>query len=256
MDYRRFFGQQVRRLRTEDGKTQEWIGRQARYSDRAIGLVESGERPPSEQLAAFYDELYGMRGLFIALGHEARRDTSGLTDWAAHEQAADYVRTYVTGLIPGLLQTPDYARAVFTMLTPYADIEEDVRIRLGRQAVLKRARVRAVIEEVALECVVRDRDTHIAQLGHLLDLPENVRVQVVPTAAGLHPGKAGPLTILRFDDGRRTLARAEGRSKGEFVDDPRAVARYEEEYDAVIEAALPVDDSAEFIEAVMKELYL
>ena len=254
MDYRRFFGQQVRRLRTEDGTTQEWIGRQARYSDRAIGMVESGERPPSEHLAGFFDELFGMRGVLTELGREARGDTSGFKDWAAREQAANYIRSYDLAFVPGLLQTPDYARAVFTMLTPYADIDEDVRIRLGRQAVLRRARVRALIEEVALERVVRDADTQIEQLAHLLAQPENVTVQVVPTTAGLHPGLAGPLTILRFDDGDRTLVRAEGR--GEFVDEPREAARFEETYDAIAAAALPIHDSAEFIEAVMKELYL
>lgn len=256
MDYRRFFGQQVRRLRTEDGRTQEWIGTRARYSDRAIGMVESGERPPSEHLAGFYDELFGTRGVLAELGREARGDTSGFKDWAGREQAADYIRTYESDLIPGLLQTADYARAVFTTLTPHADIDEDVRVRLGRQAVLERARVRALVEEVALERVVHDRETQVEQLAHLRALPAHVTVQVVPTAAGLHPGVAGPLTILRFDGGDRTLARAEGRSPGEFIDEPREVARFEETYDAIAAVALPVHDSAEFIEAVMKELYL
>jgi transcriptional regulator with XRE-family HTH domain len=255
MDYRRFFGKQVRRLRTEDGQTQEWIGQRARYSDRAVGMVESGERPPSEHLAAYYDELYGMRGVLVELGNEARRDTSGFDDWVAREQAADYIRTYETGLIPGLLQTPDYARAVIKMLTPYADIDEAVRTRIGRQGVLKRARVRALVEEAALERAF-DIETQAEQLAHLLAQPEDVAVQVVPTAAGMHPGVVGPMTILHYDDGGSPIIRTDGRRRAEFIDHPREVARIEEEYDAILSAALPVGDSAEFIEAVMKELYL
>lgn len=243
----------MRRLRDENGDTQDTIGKESRYTDRMIGKVEQGQRAPSESLAAFLDERYDAHGILIDLGAFARADASGFPDWMEREQAATDIRTYEISCIPGLLQTAGYARALIEARTPWLDVEEQVQMRLSRQAVLARANVRAVIEQSAIERIIGDRDTQYEQLMHLLTLPSNVAVQVVPTMAGLHPGVDGPFTLLRFDSGR-PLARADSRGKGEVFDDLATVHRMEQDFDAIIAAAMSPEDSAEYIAAVVEEL--
>ena len=253
MDFRTAFGQIVRRLRAEHNETQEQIGEKARYSDRAIGMVEQGLRPPSEALSRFYDEHYELNGVLVDLGTYARDDASGFRDWVNREQAACGIRTYEMAFIPGLIQTPEYARTLIDALTPWLDLEEQVQLRLSRQSVLQRAQVRAVIEQSAIERVIGSPDVQFDQLTRLLALPRNVTVQVMPTAAGLHPGIAGQLTILSFENGR-PLVRTDSRGEGEVFDNPRAVIREERAFDAIIAAAMPPDQSAEYIAAVIEEL--
>jgi len=253
LDFRTAFGQIVRRLRAEHDETQEQIGEKARYSDRAIGMVEQGLRPPSEALAQFYDAHYKQNGVLIDLGTFARDDSSGFRDWVQREQTASRIRTYEMGFIPGLLQTADYARTLIDALTPWLDLEEQVQLRLHRQAVLQRAEVRAIIEQSAIERIIGGPDVHLAQLARLLALPKNVSVQVMPTMAGLHPGIAGQLTILSFENGR-PLVRTDSRGEGEVFDNRRAVLREERAFDGIIAAAMPPDQSAEYISAVIEEL--
>lgn len=258
MDVRRFFGQHARRLRIEDGHTHQWIGEQVRYSDDAISKMESGERPPPEGVPEFLDELYCTRGLLTALGHEARIDAAGFPDWVEQELKATDIRTYDPRLIPGLLQTEPYARAVIKTFSPWADadrIADAVQRRMARQVVLERAMVRVVIEEAALERVVGDPRVQARQLTHMLTLPDTVAVHIVPTSAGLHPGHDGPLTILRFaPQKRRTLARTESRSRGIVIDDALAVARAERAFDEIVATALPRDRSAEWIQGLIEKL--
>lgn len=253
MNLRVIFGHIVRQLREKHSETQEEIGRLARYSDRAIGMVESGVRAPSEQLCAFYDEHYNMQGVLIELGAAARADSTGFPSLVEREQVASDIRVYEMRLIPGLLQTEDYARAVIAALTPWLDLEEEVQLRLSRRAVLQRAEVRAVIEQAVIERVICDPEIHLEQLAHLLTLPKNVSVQVAPTMAGLHGGLSGPLTILDFDKGSSLIC-GEGRGPSEIVDNPLEVRRAERAYNAIVAAAMSEDQSAEYIAAVMEEL--
>lgn len=253
MDFRTAFGQIARRLRAEHDETQERIGREARYSDRAIGLVEQGLRAPSEDLCRFYDDHYALKGVMTDLGGYARADSSGFRDWVEREQAACDIRTYEPAAVPGLLQTTDYARTLINRLTPWLDMEEQVQMRLARQAVLKRAEVRAVIEQSAVERVVGTVEIQFEQLAHLLTLTETTTVQVIPTAAGHHPGLLGQLTILGFERGQ-ALVRADSRGDGDIFDTPSDVRRAERAFDGIIAAAMSPEQSAEYIAAVMEEL--
>lgn len=253
MDFRTAFGQIARRLRAENNETQERLGREARYSDRAIGMVEQGLRAPSEDLCRFYDEHYALKGVMTDLGGYARADSSGFRDWVDREQAASDIRTYEMGFVPGLLQTADYARTLIEALTPWLDTEEQVEMRLARQTVLRHAQMRAIIEQSVLERVIGAPAIQFEQLAHLLTLPSNVTVQVMPTMAGPHPGLSGPLMIVGFDKGH-PLVRADGRGDGEVFDNPKDVRRVERAFDAIIAAAMSPEQSADYIAAVMEEL--
>jgi hypothetical protein len=121
------------------------------------------------------------------------------------EESASLIRTYEVQYIPGLLQTPDYTRAVMAGRSVFdADMDRRVQIRQERQKVLVREqdppRLWAVVDEAALRRPVGSRENMRQQLAYLLEMMErpNVTVQVLPFQSGAHAAEAGAFTILRF----------------------------------------------------------
>src|SRR6266851_1853334 len=123
------------------------------------------------------------------------------------EQAASIIRCYEVQFIPGLLQTPDYARAVFALgrrNAPQREIERRLELRMRRQDVLHRREpphLWAVIDEAALRRPIGGAQVMRAQLRHLIaaDMP-HVTIQVVPFRLGGHPAVGGPVTVLRLPE--------------------------------------------------------
>src|SRR5690606_15672544 len=119
------------------------------------------------------------------------------------EQAAGKIRTYEAHLVPGLLQTPDYARAVLALGSDDADTDRRVAVRRRRQDILRRTDppiVWAVIDEAALHRPVGGSRVHLEQIAQLIgysDLP-NGAVQVLPYSAGEHAAAGSSFSILRF----------------------------------------------------------
>ncbi len=128
--------------------------------------------------------------------------------FVALEAEAAGKRAWEKGFIPGLLQTEDYARAVIAAGPDDLDpgrVERLVRVRMERKKALHRPaplRLHAVIGEAVLACPAGGRDVMAAQLRHLADAAAepNVTVQVLPFAAGAHPGLSGSFTILEYPD--------------------------------------------------------
>src|SRR5690606_12426660 len=119
------------------------------------------------------------------------------------EQAATKIRTYEAHLVPGLLQTPEYARAVVTLGYEDADTDRRVAVRQRRQEILHRSDppfVSAVIDEAALHRPVGGPEVHRAQMRHLVELAQllNVTIQVVPYSSGEHAAAGSSFSILRF----------------------------------------------------------
>jgi len=112
-----FFGAELRRIRNEAGLSQEQLGQRIGYSGTLIGKVEIGERAPSEDLAGRCDAALDTKGLLPRIYDLARRWDGGYPSWFAEwvesERRATMLRTWEPLLIPGLLQTPDYARTLF-----------------------------------------------------------------------------------------------------------------------------------------------
>lgn len=253
MDARALFAQEFAHQRKTAGLTQAVVADRAGWSIKTIQAVEQRRCPPSPGLGAAADAMFGLNGTLERAEAFARSGASPFDDFVEREQAATRIRTYDLRLVPGLLQTADYARAVIARLTPWLDVDEEVTIRIRRQRVLDRARVRAVVDESALYRVAGRRQVQRAQLAHLLDAGSRVAIQVMPLDAALHPGLTGPLTILSCVD-EPGVACAEGRGIGELIDAPEDVARAATAYDAIVAAALPEDVSAEMITAIMEDL--
>jgi transcriptional regulator with XRE-family HTH domain len=155
------------------------------------------------------------------------------------EAGAAWEQTYQDAFIPGLLQTPEYARAVISSAAPFlrsADLPRLVQLRADRQQRLTAAdfRLTAVINEAALHRWVGGREIMYAQLRHLLDVQHNatVEVLVLPYEAGEHPAQGQSFTLLTFPE----------HSSG-FLEKAHEIRQHTSVFGAVISKALNPDDS-------------
>ncbi|GAA5092189.1 helix-turn-helix domain-containing protein [Nocardia iowensis] len=211
-------GGQLRRLREAKGITREAAGDAIRGSHAKISRLELGRTGFKERDIRDLLTLYGVdeaeeRERFLDLARQANepgwwhRYSDLLPQWFGTylglEQAASKIRTYEAHLVPGLLQTPEYARAVVALGYEDADTDRRVQVRQRRQEILHRSDppiVWAVIDEAALHRPVGGPRVHREQMEHLMRLAKlpNVTVQVLPYSAGEHAAAGSSFSILRF----------------------------------------------------------
>ncbi|WKU04204.1 helix-turn-helix transcriptional regulator [Micromonospora sp. HUAS LYJ1] len=235
---------QLRRQRALAGWNQEELGRRTNYSASTISAVETGTRAMDLPFATRADEVLETGGLFVSLlGMAARnRQPSWFKPWLEAERFAQQLRYFNPTLVPGLLQTANYARAVlrFDDTRPEDEVEEQVGFRMERQEILTKARppqVVAVIDESAL----RRRDAIMGeQLAHLLKMAElpHIHVHVIPADAGLHVGLSGPLALARSADGN-WVGHLENQLAGLVVDGEDGMATLLARWEIVRGVALP-----------------
>ena len=216
-------GAQLRRLRTERGISREQAGEAIRASEWKIHRLENGQVSFKDRDITDLLRYYGVTdpaqvdGL-VALAREANEPgwwqpyNDLLPQWFRAyvdlESAAALIRTYEGQLVPGLLQTEDYTRAVLQgahLDEPEEEVERRVALRMARQALLTRAdgpRLWAVVDEAALRRPVGGREVMRAQLERLVEATKlpNVTLQVLPFGAGAHPAMVGAFSVLRFGD--------------------------------------------------------
>ncbi|MFI6169541.1 helix-turn-helix domain-containing protein [Nocardia sp. NPDC051052] len=211
-------GGQLRRLREAKGITREAAGDAIRGSHAKISRLELGRTGFKERDIRDLLSLYGVndtdeRERFLDLARQANepgwwhRYSDLLPQWFGTylglEQAASKIRTYEAHLVPGLLQTPEYARAVVALGYEDADTDRRVQVRQRRQEILHRSDppiVWAVIDEAALHRPVGGPRVHREQMEHLIQLAAlpTVTVQVLPYSAGEHAAAGSSFSILRF----------------------------------------------------------
>lgn len=211
-------GGQLRDLRVKRGITREAAGDHIRGSHAKISRLELGRTGFKERDIRDLLTLYGVtdaeeRQRFLDLARQANepgwwhRYSDLLPSWFGTylglEQAASKIRTYEAHLVPGLLQTTEYARAVMSLGYEDADMDRRVQVRIRRQEVLHRAdppTIWAIIDEAALHRPVGGPRVHREQMEHLVELAQlpNVTVQVLPYSAGEHAAAGSSFSILRF----------------------------------------------------------
>lgn len=177
------------------------------------------------------------------------------------EQAATTIRQFELALVPGLLQTSDYARALATATNSGASIETAegfVAARMIRQRVIKReepAEFHAVLAEAVLRCPVGGRRTMRNQLEHLAELTAepNVSIQVVPLAAGAHAGMEGAFSLLTLPGLANDVGYVEGQMGAVYLESLDDVRRCTMRFAAVSALALSTADSLKLIESVLDE---
>lgn len=268
---RAFFGSELRRLRDVAGLTQAELGQQVYISGSYIGQMEVGARWPSkrEQVEAF-DKILNADGHLIRVWELAERSPEYpdyFADQAKRELDATKIEHYSASVVLGLLQTRDYAKALFRAAGPYRSTPEvdemaDARYQrgtgiLGTGEEPASAQMWEILDEAALRRPVGGPKTMRAQLIHLIELMKTHRIvlQVLPFSAGAHALAGGSVTIMQFAE-LPTVAYVEGAQAGQVLTDRAEVQRARQRYDLVRAAALSPEASLAFIESVLKEYAL
>ncbi len=177
------------------------------------------------------------------------------------EAKATRVQNYEALVVPGLLQTAEYARAIIQGIAPTiteAELDNLVAARMARQAVLTRARAPqffAVVDEGAMRRPIGEPGVMHRQLHHLLGAAEqpHVTLRVVPLAAGAHAGLRGPFVILEFAE-EPALVHVENQSTGLFLEEEADLAAYRLALGNILHAALAPAATAELIAQIATEL--
>lgn len=267
---RAFFGSEFRRLREAAGLTQSELGKRLYITGSYVGLFETGARwPKRKQDVEHMDAVLDTDGHLTRVWELAMR-TPHFPDYFQHqvrnERQAAKIEDYSATLVFGLLQTPDYARAVFRAGAHFLtdeEIERRTAARMSRAAVLSAkddgagARVWAIMHEAVLRTPVGGPEVMRVQLRHLRQLIDTHRVviQVLPFSAGAHALAAGSVTVMELRD-QPTVAYVEGPYAGQVLTDPATVRNVRQAYDLVRAAALSPEDSADLIETIMKDYRL
>ncbi|MEV6378540.1 helix-turn-helix transcriptional regulator [Streptomyces sp. NPDC051773] len=230
------FGARVRRLRTAAGLTQAELGDRTHVVSTRITQIEraSGAKPTLE-LARALDAALGADDLLVELWPYVYREA--FPDWSRkfmeYSARAVAIRQYAAHVVPGLLQTEDYARAVLRVgrtLSSEEQLEERVALRMGRQERLgtpDRPELWAVLDEAVLRRPVGGREVMGEQLTRLLGTTAepHITMQVLPFDQGEHDALGGSLTVLTMPDGSE-IAYTEGAHYGQLIEDPDQVREF------------------------------
>ncbi|MCZ4511805.1 helix-turn-helix transcriptional regulator [Streptomyces sp. ActVer] len=259
---RALLGAELRHAREATGLSQEELGQSLFVSGSFIGQLEAGTRRVQPDMASKLDDILGTNGFFERNCKAVNRSKypDHFAEAAEAEAIAGAIREYAPLLIPGLLQTEAYARAVFRAYRPTA--KEDVIDGLVA-ARLERARLLddptdpllwAVLDEAVLRRKVGSAAVMAEVLHRVAALIREHRiiVQVLPFGAGAHASMTGAFKLMDFEDAP-TLAFVEGPSTGHLEDDPATVARHQLTHDLLKGTALSPQESLALIESVAQD---
>ncbi|MFI1375055.1 helix-turn-helix domain-containing protein [Streptomyces longwoodensis] len=272
---RRRLGQELRRLREIKGMTAEEVAERLLVSQSKISRLENGRRSISQRdvrdLCGVYevedqrivDSLMQMakdsrqQGWWHAFGDVPYSVYIGL------ETDAASLRVYDPQVVPGLLQTRQYAEALIAGALPetaQAEVEKRVQVRMRRQERISSTdnplRLWTVLDEAALRRVVGNKELMRAQLEFLVEQSQlpHVTVQVIPFEMGAHPGLNGQYAILEFPDAAdSSVVYIEGVTSDLYLEKPNDVQKYSVMYEHLRAQALNVEQSRQFIADAAKQ---
>jgi len=263
-----FFGGALRRARMAAGMSQEHCGRELGYSGDLVGKIETGERSPTPDFARHCDRVFPhLDELFARLLKLARRWQGPIPqwfqDWLTAEQEALALRFWAPLVMPGLLQTADYARALLRVWPSSRaedvpdDLEELVSARIERQVILDRAKppeLLVVLDEMVLHRRIGSPKTMYDQLAHVAEMAgrPTVTVQVVPAEVGAHAGLLGAFAIADFD-GKPSTLYLDTAVEGFTVEKPARVRKATLAFDRLRAEALPRGASLDLIMKVAEQ---
>ena len=259
------FGAELRYYRTRAGLSQKDLASQANVSHDVISKIETGERPPAEDFPPRLDAGPDLdtRGALTRLwnhlkkGHK-QRAYGWFQPWADIESEATILRWYEPLVVPGLLQTEDYARAILSARPDgnLSDLDDQVAVRLARQAVLDQPdapQLWCVLDEAVLHRAIGGPKVMRSQLYHLAEAAEHPKttIQVIPSG-GAHAGLLGGFIIADLD-GRPPTAYLETAAEGQVTDSPSVINHVALSFDRIRAEALPRAASRDLIRKVAEE---
>jgi transcriptional regulator with XRE-family HTH domain len=270
---RRRFGAELRRLREGAGLTIERVAEALECSHSKVSRIETGQVSASPRDVRDMLELYRVdaarREALLQVAREARQRgwwqkyvdvPDGVPAYVSLEAAATSIDVYMPLVVPALLQTAEYARAVIRGVRPDLpdpELARRVELRMSRQAILEQDRppaLRVLLDETVLRRPVGDQEVMAAQLEKLLraaDLPA-VTLQVVPIEAGAHAGIDGPFTIFGFPvPAERDVVALDSAADALYLESPEDLDRYRRVFELLRPVALAPEASTAFITGLL-----
>ncbi|MCX4527414.1 MULTISPECIES: helix-turn-helix transcriptional regulator [unclassified Streptomyces] len=255
-------GRQLKAWREAAGMRVAEFGARIQYGEDQVRKVEAGKRIPRPEYLDRSDEVLGAGGKISAMRTDLEqvRYPKRVRDLAKMEAQAVEIGTYNNHNIHGLLQTEEYARALFEMARPVQtpeEVDRGVAARMARRSIFNRSPAPAlsfVQEEVTLRRTIGGTMVLRRQLEHLLGVTQlpGIEFQVMPTALEDHGGMGGRIQVLKFGDGS-AVGRSDGAFYGRPVSDPKQLRILELRYGIIRAQALTPRESRAFIEELLGE---
>lgn len=271
----RRLGLMLRKMREHSGMTLEQVAERMECSQSKISRIETGHNSVNTRDVRDLLGIYGVSGPdaddLIAMARAARQRgwwhpyTNVLVSaYVGLETDTREIRTYEHQVVPGLLQTPEYAKAMWQAARPDLndeDISTRVRVRMERQSLVHRQEnpvsFKAVLDEAVLSRPIGGDAVMRAQLWRLHNAAttmRNVTIQVLPFEAGAHAAVDGTFAILDFSEPTDArMVYAENATGGLFLDKVEELNTYETIFDQVRKQALDEEQSALLIERLAEE---
>ncbi|MGP3981419.1 helix-turn-helix domain-containing protein [Streptomyces sp. KR80] len=254
-----FFGAELRLRRELAGLSQTELAKEVHCAPSLLSKIESAKRVPKDDLAVAFDAALGTDGFFARLWPVVIKNAypAWFRPYIELEEQATGLQWFENQLVPGLLQTEDYARAVLKSGRPDC-LEQLLFARMHRQRILTRddpPQLWTILDETLLRRSIGGPGVMRAQLGRLLEAAEIPRiiVQVVPFNVEEHPSLRASFNTLSFAEGPDVLLE-HGLYEDYLLGEPEAVAEANRTYDLLRAVALPPRESTDLIASVMKEL--
>ncbi|GAA3088931.1 transcriptional regulator [Streptosporangium carneum] len=262
---------ELSRLREDSGLTRVQVAERIGSTDTTLWRYETGLTRPRPSDVSVLTEVYGVTGeardSLIQMAREARQRgwwhrhrqalKPGFDSYIGLEAEASVVRTYEPLVVPGLMQTEPYARAVIeatAMTQAPSEVDEKVSVRISRQQLLHGPgdpiQLVALLDEAVLRRQIGGRAVMREQLEHLVDLGKlpNVEIRVIPFSAGAHAAMDGKFCLLSFPEPEDPdLVYLEQATSGLMPEDPEEVRRYTLMFGSLSALALGAEASATFI---------
>jgi transcriptional regulator with XRE-family HTH domain len=257
------YGRLVKLFRERAGLTQQALADSVGYSYEQVASIEQGRRPAKAAFTEAAERVLRTGGALEVLQEQVdlARLPAFFRDFALLEAEAVSRFSYDPLLVPGLLQTEEYARTLLTAHFPPLDeetVDERVTARLARQALLTRKSPPIVfvfiVEEAALHRAVGGPEVVKGQLRRLLECVamRNVEIQVMPSARAAHSGLNGQMVLLETTE-RRQFVSIESQGVVSVRSDREEVSEFWLRYGMLRSQALDTEESARLIERVAGE---
>ncbi len=270
---RRELGALLRALRNEKGLTVEQVAERLLCSPSKVSRMETGHGLATPRDIRDLCELYGVtdegdRERLMSLAREGKQagwwqgyDLDYFATYVGLEAEAAGIKYFQSTIVPGLIQTPDYARAMHEAGIPKFSperIDQLIEVRLTRQRLLERdqpLRLDAILDEAVLHRVVGGPAVMRAQLEQLIEVSKrpNVTIQVIPYAAGAHPAMDSTFNILEFTGGVASVVYVEGLVGWIYVERPQDIDRYQQVFEHLRTVALSPQDSIKRVARIVAE---